>query len=605
MSVHLITKLNMLFTKITGIKNYLLAHKVITVIGAVVLIYGGYWEHARLTSTAGETRYVVAAAEKGTLVASITGSGSVSAVSSVDIKTKASGDVIYVGAKNGDEVKAGALLLQLDAADAVKAVRDAQVSLDSAKLSLEKIKKPTDALTLTQSQNTLDRAVNTKQNAEDDLAKSYDDGFNSISNAFLDLPSIVSGLHDLLYTTSSQLGGTNVNNIDYYASTANNFDSRGASFGADAATKYKIALDKYNKSFQDYKALDRSADKSAIEAMITETYDTTLAISEAVKSSNNLIQFFEDQMVQHNQHVPVLADTQLTTLNGFIGKSNTHLTDLISIGATIKKDKSTIADAVRTIDENTQSLAKLKAGTDPLDIEGSELTVKQRQNAVLDAQEKLSQYYVRAPFAGTVAKVSLKKGDSASSGAVAATLVTKQKLATIALNEVDVARIHKGQKATLTFDAVEGLAITGEVSDVDTVGTVTQGVVNYTVTIIFDTQDERVKPSMSVSAAIVTDVKTDVVLVPNSAIKTQGTNHYVEKFVVEPVGSDTAAGGISAVAPAQVPVVTGLSNDTSTEVVSGLSEGEKVVTRTITAASTAAKTTTPSLFGGGGARIGR
>ena len=96
------------------------------------------------------------------------------------------------------------------------------------------------------------------------------------------------------------------------------------------------------------------------------------------------------------------------------------------------------------------------------------------------------------------------------------------------MNEVDVAKIKVGQKTTLTFDAIDGLSIAGEVIDIDAVGTVTQGVVNYNVKIGFDTQDERIKPGMSVSATIIIEVKQDVLLIPNSAIKSAGEAYYVE-----------------------------------------------------------------------------
>ncbi len=56
----------------------------------------------------------------------------------------------------------------------------------------------------------------------------------------------------------------------------------------------------------------------------------------------------------------------------------------------------------------------------PLDIQSQELSVKQRENALTDAKEKLADYFIRALFDGVVAKVSVKKGDSVSSGSAVA-----------------------------------------------------------------------------------------------------------------------------------------------------------------------------------------
>ena len=130
------------------------------------------------------------------------------------------------------------------------------------------------------------------------------------------------------------------------------------------------------------------------------------------------------------------------------------------------------------------------------------------------------------------------------------------------------------------------LSISGEVAEIDTIGTVAQGVVSYIVKITFDTQDERVKPSMSVSAAIITDIKTNVLVVPNSAIKSQGGAQYVE-----------LKNGENSLERQQVE--TGISNDEFTEIISGLKEGDSVVSGTISAQTSANQTQQQS----GGFRI--
>ncbi len=213
-------------------------------------------------------------------------------------------------------------------------------------------------------------------------------------------------------------------------------------------------------------------------------------------------------------------------------------------------------------------------------------------------------YFIRAPFDGILARLSVKATDSVSSGTIIGTLVSSQKISTITLNEVDVGKVHVGQKVKITFDAIDGLTVDGTVMTVDLVGTVTQGVVNYNVEISLDTQDERIKSGMSMSASIITDTKENVLTVPNSAIKTLGKMTYVEVFpapLTVPRGA-MLTGIPSAIPPVQKRVEVGTSNDTLTEIVSGLNEGDQVVSRTISA-TTAKVVTAPSLFGGG-ARAG-
>ncbi|MDO8514046.1 MAG: efflux RND transporter periplasmic adaptor subunit [bacterium] len=590
----------------TSVKKYAFAHTVMSGIILVVVLAGGYWGYGKLTSTSGETRYVVAQVQKGTLVVSVTGTGQVSTSNQLDVKPKVSGEILSVPIKNGQAVQAGALIAEIDPTQAQKAVRDAEASLESAQISLQKLQKPADQLSITQAENTLAQAQEAKRNATDDLAKAYSDGFNSVSDTFIDLPETISGLYDILFKASTQLGGTSQENIDFYANVVNRYTNtlQGAQFKTDTQTKYAAAKTTYDTAFADYKNTSRASTADTTASLITESNDAVNKAVEAVKSANNLVQLYKDTSSNYGATPSSYALTQISTLNGYMGTLNSHATKLSAALNTIKTSAQSIASADRSITADQQSLDKLKSGADQLDVRSSELTVTQRKNALQDAKDNLADYFVRAPFAGTIAVLNVKVHDFAGSAAIA-TIVTQSKIAELSLNEVDAASAAVGNKATLTFDAVPNLTIAGAVSEIDTVGTVSQGVVTYKVKISFDTQDNRVKPGMSVSAAIQTAVKQDVLLVPSSAVKTQGDSSYVQVFS-PPLAGDTVSsqGIVSKQTPQQIPVQIGLSNDTSTEIVSGLKEGEQVIARTISASSQTTTTQAPSLFGGAPARAG-
>jgi len=582
------------------IPSYIKLHKLLSAIILVVFFVFIYWIFGGFSPAVIPTKYITADVSRQTIMVTVSGSGQVSASSQIEIKPKVSGDIIVFNVMNGQEVKTGAVIAQIDSRDAQKNVRDAQANLESAQLSLEKIKQPADSLTLLQSQNTLARAKEAKQNAESDLIKSYEDGFNSVSNAFLDIPDVMTGLQTTLLTTGTGLSIAGQWNIDYFASAASRYDDKANSYRDDAYNKYQSARAIYTTTLDAYKATSRFSDKSTIETIISQSYETTKSIAESVKSASNLIQFYKDVMTEHNERVPAIVDTYLSSLSGYTGKTNTHLGDLLNATNSIKNDKDTIVNADRTIVENTDSYNKLVAGADILDIKSAELSVTQRENALRDAREKLSDYTVRAPFDGTIAKVSAKKYDTAGSGTSLVTLIAKQKIAEISLNEIDAAKIKSGQKATLTFDAIPDLSISGVVASVDALGAVSQGVVSYAVKVGFDTQDDRVKSGMSVSTSIIVDMKQDVLAVPDAAIKTQGTTKYVQVFKTIPTDNTATTGFTTKEIPEEKTIETGIASDSYTEIISGLNGGEHVIVRTISGVTTATKTTTPSLFGGGG-----
>jgi RND family efflux transporter MFP subunit len=276
----------------------------------------------------------------------------------------------------------------------------------------------------------------------------------------------------------------------------------------------------------------------------------------------------------------VIAANQ-ATLNGYTSQINTSLQDLLSIETEIQSAK----DSFTSSDLDTQS---------------AQIAITQAQNALSDAQENLSYYYIKAPFDGVISSVPVITGDNVGSGTTLGTIITSKELATVTLNEVDVAKISLGEKATLTFDAIPNLTIAGQVVEIDSVGTVSQGVVNYNVQISFDaTSDDGVKPGMSVNAAIITSVAQDVLTAPSSAIKTQGGVSYVQMFdTALPVPLPGVQGSPSLVPPRNQTVVTGISDGTSTQIVSGLNLGDEIVTKTVTSTTkTTTTTTAPSILG--------
>ena len=334
-----------------------------------------------LKGSTNETRYALAAVEKGTIVVSISGSGQVSALNQVDVKPKASGEVVYVGAKNGQQVKTNTLLLQLDASDAQKTVRNAEIALQRAQLALDKMKG------ITTDEGTI-RGV--KEKAEDDIQKSYEDGFNTVANVFLELPDLMAGLDNMLFSYDFE---GNQQNITYYANAVRNYDEAKVSqYEKDTYDKYQIARSAYDKNFQDYKSASRFSESAVIESLISQTYETTKSIAEAVKSVDNLIQFYHDELTRRGFRVQSLSDTHIASLNSYTGKTNTFLLNLLSIKNTIQSDKEAVVN------------------TD-FDINDQEIQVSQAESDVLSAKEKLNDYFVRAPFAGLVANMDVEKGD--------------------------------------------------------------------------------------------------------------------------------------------------------------------------------------------------
>lgn len=556
---------------LTKIKVYVLAHKIISAIILVVIIGGGYWGYKKITAPVGATLYVTSKVTSGTIIASITDSGQVSAFNQINVTPQVSGTITGVNVKPGDSVRAGETLFVIDDTSAQQAVRDAEISVQNANLALQKLQ-------LQDSANNLNSA----------LTQAYDNGFTSVSNTFLDLPSITNGINNMFFESTN---GTTQQNIDWYAEQVTSTETAQAMlYKQNFLDAYNLATTAYTQNSSDYKTITRTSDNTTIDGLISETYTTTKLIADEIQAANNYIDFVDSTLQKYNFKVPTIITTQEASLSTYTSEINSHLSDLLSAETSISNDKQA-------------------SPSSDLDVQSAQIAIQQANNTLLDAKQTLADCYVTAPFAGVMASVPVIVGDTAGSGTTLGTIITSKDLATVTLSEVDVAKIALGDKATLTFDAIPNLTIAGQVVEIDSVGTVSQGVVNYNVQVSFDaTNDGGVKPGMSVNADIITAIKQNTLMVPNSAIKTQGGVSYVQTFAA-PLATPLAGaqGSPSATPPKSQIVVTGISNDTSTEIVSGLNAGDIVVTKTTTATTgKTATTTAPSILGGvgGGGRVG-
>lgn len=580
----------------SGARTWVGKHLFLAAIIGVVVLGGGYYAYAKATSTEGQTLYSLGVVNRATIVSTVSASGQVSASNQLDISADVSGDVTYIGVKPGQKVGAGAVIARVDSSDAQRALRDAETNLENAKLSLEKIIKPASGLTLTQAKNALASAEDSKRTADENVVKAYMNANADIVSVFLDAPDMVEELENILTGTDA---GRSQWNMDYYVNAMMNYTTNAEIFKTDAYQKFTAAEIAYESAYVSYGQLGTDATAIETEVMLKKTETMLNSFAEAVKSTEAFIRLYKTTVEGQQQTVSSSATNAITTLGDLNTKTTTHVTAISGDVSGITSAVQTAASAARTITEKQQSLADVQDGPDTLDVRSAELTVRQREDAVQDARATLEDYSVRAPFAGTIASVSAKAGQRISNGGAIATIVTERKIAELSLNEVDATKVNLGDGATLTFDAIEELTLTGSVAEIDTLGAVEQGVVSYTVKISFDSQDSRIKPGMTVNASIVTESKEDVLTVPASAVKNQNGRSYV--LVFEPALADSRGPVASVAEPTRAPVDVGITDDTSIEIISGLTEGQQIVVRTITGTASAGAASTMRPATGSGA----
>jgi multidrug efflux pump subunit AcrA (membrane-fusion protein) len=644
--------------------------KKISAFGAVIIIGGSVFVGQVVDDGAIETRYVLSAVETGTLVTTVTGTGQVQGLIEIGVAPEVSGKLISIAAQNGGLVEQGEVIATIDSTTYAKSVRDARWNLESAKLSYQKLTQTVDTLSLLQAQNALAKAQRTlsdlesypseqevkeaenavvkaersveqsrrnfeevKVSSSQDLVSSSENGYSTVAEAFTKLSSVKDDLADFVGTESIEyehigyydlIAGSFYTEdvLEYYVDVEESYnDARvvysASNYDSDIDTKTE-SIELTLKACRDIantlnaaqtllnKIHEEGYSRSAIRGHIDEM---TTIIPGDISIVNNLIsslQSASDNIFNTNLSAPnkiASAQDSVDDAEGALTDARTNLADVID-GA----DPDEILVAKELIEEKLQQLKNLMAGTDELELRSSQLSVQERNDALNDAIEDYAECEIRAPFSGKIADLSAYVGQSVSSSGEIATIVSDKMMVSISLNEVDIAKVHLGDRANVTFDAIEDLSITGEVFEIDIVGSTSSGVVNYGVLISLDTQDQRVLSGMSISVIITTQVVQDALVVPSSAVKTQGDIQYVETIDGVDTSSINPSGVTSRYNPKQVVVEVGLSNDIDSQILSGLSDGEIIITRTITDSkkvdTSSSSLSAQNIFSGSGKPLG-
>ncbi|MBI4302904.1 MAG: HlyD family efflux transporter periplasmic adaptor subunit [Chloroflexi bacterium] len=286
-----------------------------------------------------------------------------------------------------------------------------------------------------------------------------------------------------------------------------------------------------------------------------------------------------------------------------------------------------------------------------LDLELAKGRLEDAQQALKDAQKSLDEAKkaspeIKAPFSGFVTKINVTSGEEVNKNAVALQVADPNKFqADVLVSERDISKVSIGGIATVRADATS-LSLPARVTAMAPTATISQGVVNYKVTVEVQslasamasmsdqmqrssssanasgqlqrpssssanttgqgqqsrttfgrqgstttTQAAQLRDGLSVSVSILVEQKNNVLLVPNRAISRQGGN-----TVVTVLKQSDKKESVTEVRPIKI----GINDSRYTEVAEGLSEGELVVVPKATATQSAGQQQQQMFRVGGG-----
>ena len=250
--------------------------------------------------------------------------------------------------------------------------------------------------------------------------------------------------------------------------------------------------------------------------------------------------------------------------------------ELLKIGYTTeekyrsaKRELKLAESSLKSAQENLKrALLNLKAAKEELKRLKAEFeeNLKKAEADLKTAQIRYSYSYIYAPKSGIISFVSTQEGETVVAGLNAPQFVTildPEKLENwIYVDETEIGKVKKGMEVLFRVDAYRDKVFKGKVVEIYPKPKILNNVVYYIVVARGFKDVELLRPEMTTHNQIIAGVKKGVLVVPNQAVKWKNG-----KFIVYKVEGNKVV---------EVPVKVGWSDDTYTEIVSGLREGDKV-----------------------------
>jgi RND family efflux transporter MFP subunit len=500
--------------------------------------------------------YVLGKVSRGNIEVKVSGSGEVIPLEEINIKTRVGGEIVALNSKEGNRVSFGQVIAKIDSRNLEKTIQDQEILIKNLRLAIESTKLNLEKINF-QSQNTL---------RGDDYKKALNQGVSLVNDFYNFYPNFIDDLKTLYFEKDLD---NQDNNLKYYESYNSVFVGK----SIQLEDKYNNVKTKYlqlSSTFKNFQGNDEIKEK-----IIKDFYNLVLATYDLIDEGKEMVRYVKEN----------LAFNRATHEKQSIIES--HFQKLTNYLTTVSQYRQNFLDIVSKM--NVYHDAVKNYGFDKSNLEiaikQKELDLEQANKKLRDLKEDLRDYYIKAPFSGVLSVLNIKKGDLVSPNQSIGTLMANQKLAKIALNEIDVAQIKVGQLVVLSLDAFPELKIKGKIIEISSVGKEAQGVVSYDVKILFDDNNPAIKTGMSVSAEIVVDQKENILLVPNSALRKDRNGNYVEVVkndALQQVDSFKRPIALSKNSIEKRYIVSGISDNQFTEILDGLKEGEIIIIRSLT-----------------------
>lgn len=456
------------------------------------------------------------------------------------------GKVTKVYVKEGDKVKMGQLLAEIDKTDIMLNIAQQRIAVGNAQLQYNKLINSSTTNAIQQQSNRDDadrRLTSARQNLIDitnEMDRKLQDQQDTISELQQQLTILQASDSSSVQTYSTVAASASTDAMNTIATIGDAIASMDAILhtnrpgdqsliylGAKNPSSLSNAqgdIERLRSTFSTFQTAYQT-----FNAASAKTLDVILALQNANKDLNTIFATTtQDMLVMINASIPdatYLPDSTISSYRSTISSLNSKaISSVASITTAIQTSQNSVSDitkvqnnlasAQRTLIQLQQDYtSKIQQAKDTIASDESALAVAQatldsnvnganandialQRNSIANAsislqklQNQLKDYELRAVFDGTVSDVGFVVGDTPSTNKS-----TTDKALTISnpnlyeidmmIDQIDIVNIREGQQVNYTFDAYPNKVFTGVISAVVSTPVTDQGVTSFTVKVI-------------------------------------------------------------------------------------------------------------------------
>ena len=445
---------------------------------------------------------------------SLSGTGTLNPANTYTVKSLVDGKILTGGFEEGDKVEEGDVLYTIDSSDASTNLEKASIALQQAQRSYDK------TVDLQYVRAEVDGTVSSLKVAKGD--------------------QVTSGQEVAVIRDSSKM----LLNLLFPAADAANF-----SVGQSADVVLDGTFETLKGTITAVTGTDELSTGNLLVRTVTIRVNNAggLTTAQAATASINGVSSIASATFAYQ------AERTLTALaSGTVSAINVQEGDTVSKGDILIE---------LTGDDLTES------------IQSASESLRSAEISMQNLQDTMSNYTITSPISGTIIEKDAKQGDALTSGSTLCVIYDLSYLEmVINVDELQIGALSVGQKVQLTADAVTDKTYVGTVTRVSMKGSSSGGTTTYPITIRIDNTD-GLRPGMNANAEIVVAEANNALVVPNAAVIRGG-------YVLVSKKSPSAANAVEDMdAPdgyVYIKVETGVSDDSYTEIKSGLQEDDTV-----------------------------